>query len=71
MKRKKKSRVFILITLCVLGYFTYLMIGQEQIIREKNRQIAGINQKIDDEKDKNAELKKQRNRSTAPNILRR
>lgn len=69
MNRRKKSRIYLLITLCVMAYFTYLMIGQERIIRDKNSQITGVNQKIDDEKSRNAELKKQKEQVNSPEYV--
>lgn len=57
---KSKSKIILALTLCVFSYFTWTFVGQEQIIREKQSQIASINQKIDDEKSKNADLKKQK-----------
>jgi cell division protein FtsL len=60
MNKRKKSKVALVLTLCVLGYFAYTLSGQEQIIRDKQSQLTSINQKIEDEKSKNAELKKQK-----------
>lgn len=60
MNKRKKSKLALVLTLCVLGYFAYTIVGQEQLIRDKQSQITSINQKIEDEKSKNVELKKQK-----------
>jgi len=59
-EKKRKGKIILFLTLCGLGYFTYTFVGQEQIIHEKQSQITSINHKIDDEKSKNTELKKQK-----------
>jgi len=69
MNKRKKSKIYLLVTLCAMVYFTYLMIGQERIIRDKSNQIAIVNQKIDDEKSKNAELKKQKDQVNSPEYI--
>lgn len=69
MSKRKKSKVYILVTLCVMAYFAYLMIGQEQIIRDKSNQIASVNQKIEDEKSKTEELKKQKDQVNSPEYI--
>jgi Septum formation initiator len=52
-----------------MAYFAYLMIGQEQIIRDKSNQIASVNQKIEDEKSKTEELKKQKDQVNSPEYI--
>lgn len=69
MSKRRKSRVYLLVTLCVMAYLTYLMIGQERIIRDKSSQITSVNQKIEDEKSKNTELNKQKEQVNSPEYI--
>jgi Septum formation initiator len=52
-----------------MAYLTYLMIGQERIIRDKSSQITSVNQKIEDEKSKNTELNKQKEQVNSPEYI--
>lgn len=65
-RRKRKASIMFLLTLCVLGYFTYVLVGQEKVIRDKQNQISIVNKKIEDEKSLNAELKQQKEKVTSP-----
>lgn len=57
MNKRKKSKLGLIIILCLLIYFTYTVIDQQRIINTKVKEMESLQTKIEAETEKNQQLK--------------
>lgn len=60
MNKRKKSRFGLLVFLCLLIYFTYVIINQQRELNAKFAELNSIKEKIRQEKELEKQLKREK-----------
>jgi cell division protein FtsB len=60
MNRRKKSRLGLFIFLCLLGYFAYIILNQQQEFNAKNAELNAVHDKVKQEKELGKQLDREK-----------
>jgi cell division protein FtsL len=60
MNKRKRSKMMIFLSAAVALYFVYMMADQQAIINRYNQDFARLEQKIEEEEQRNSHLKREK-----------
>lgn len=60
MNKRKKSKFALVLMLGICAYFLWTLISQEKMIQDKDKEIASISSKIQEEQEQKQEMEKQK-----------
>ncbi|MGI6776862.1 MAG: FtsB family cell division protein [Acetivibrionales bacterium] len=60
MNKRKGSKLGIVVVICILVYFAFVLIDQQTVLNQYNKDLKNMDRKIAEQEEINSQLKKQK-----------